>query len=123
MKIIINNKVEELTIWNIKYARGFPNDMLCLQGLFTASYKDIVKVFGKETSKGDDYKTQAEWHIVTEDGFATIYDYKRGKKYNGSKDYTPKTQVTDWHIGGATEKVVNHILKALNITTNHHANN
>jgi hypothetical protein len=114
MKIIIKNEVKELTIWNIKYARGMEVDMTCFQGEFNLPYKDIVKVFGKETTNGDGYKVQAEWHIVTEDGVATIYDYKEGKSYCG-KDGIPKSKVTRWHIGGASNKVVPHILKALNI--------
>jgi len=72
----------------------------CLQGEIDCSYADLVKVFGKETSKGDEYKTQAEWLIRFPCGtVASIYDYKQGKKYNGA-DGIPKTKVRDWHIGG-----------------------
>ena len=71
-----------------------------LQGEIDCSYTDLVKVFGKETSKGDEYKTQAEWLIRFPCGtVATIYDYKQGEKYNG-RDGIPKTKVRDWHIGG-----------------------
>lgn len=71
-----------------------------LQGKIDCSYADLVKVFGKETSKGDEYKTQAEWLIRFPCGtVASIYDYKQGKKYNGA-DGIPKTKVRDWHIGG-----------------------
>ena len=71
-----------------------------LQGEIDCSYADLVKVFGKETRKGDGYKTQAEWLIRFPCGtVASIYDYKQGKKYNGS-DGISKTKVRDWHIGG-----------------------
>ncbi len=71
-----------------------------LQGEMDCSYAALVKVFGKETSKGDGYKTQAEWLIRFPCGtVASIYDYKQGKKYNGS-DGISRTKVRDWHIGG-----------------------
>jgi hypothetical protein len=115
MKIIIDNEVQELTMWNIKYAKPFLDvGMSCLQGEMTISYKDIIRVFGKETSCGDGYKVQAEWHVITPVGFATIYDYKEGKQYCG-KDGISKTKVTNWHIGGETPAVVPYILKALNL--------
>ena len=72
-----------------------------LQGEIDCSYADLVKVFGKETSKGDEYKTQAEWLIRFPCGtVATIYDYKEGDAYNGRGNGKPKTKVRDWHVGG-----------------------
>ena len=85
----------------------------CLQGEMDCSYADLVKVFGKETSKGDEYKVQAEWLIRFPCGtVASIYDYKQGKKYNGS-DGIPKTKVRDWHIGGRSFKAAELVRAAM----------
>lgn len=114
MKIITKEgEVQALSIWN--FPDVTPPAMTSLQGDMDVSYKDIVNVFGKETLKGDDYKIQAEWHVITPDGFATIYDYKQGVKYNGRHDGIPKSKVRDWHIGGNTVEVVKWIYKALNL--------
>lgn len=114
MKIIDKNgNVENLCAWNIPKNFVGP-EMTCRQSEIDVSYKDIVKVFGKETLNGDGYKVQAEWHIFTPDGIATIYDYKEGKCYNG-KDGISKTKVRDWHIGGDNLNVVQWILKAMKL--------
>ena len=71
-----------------------------LQGYIDATYKDLKRVFGKSNPSMDDYKSDAEWDILFEDGTEVcIYNYKDGKNYLGSEG-TPKTQITDWHIGG-----------------------
>lgn len=92
----------------------FPADGTSLQGNINISYAELVKAFGREDSKGDDYKVQAEWYIQTPAGIATIYDYKEGNKYNG-KDGIAKSKVTDWHIGGHSAAVVPWIYKALKL--------
>lgn len=116
MRIIHSDgKIEVLTIWNIKNAEKFiETEMISLQGDMDIKYKEIVEVFGEETLNGDGYKVQAEWHILTPDGFASIYDYKQGKNYCGDKGIA-KSKVTDWHIGGENEKVLVWIYEALNI--------
>lgn len=83
----------------------------CLQGEIEVSYKKLVKVFGK-ASDGDGYKTDAEWIIMTPVGIATIYNYKDGKNYCGIEG-TPKTKITDWHIGGHTKTAVSFIILAI----------
>ena len=89
-------------------------DFTSLMGEVECSYKQLVEVFGKETNKGDDYKSQAEWHIITPKGIATVYDWKECKKYCG-KEGISKQEVTDWHIGGNTVEVVGYIKGALGI--------
>lgn len=86
-----------------------------LQGYITANYKDIKKVFGKPHNS-DGYKADAEWDILFEDGtYVTVYNYKDGKNYLGSQG-TPKTKITDWHIGGNSgQKGVDLVEKALNL--------
>jgi len=71
-----------------------------LQGYIDVSYKDIKKTFGKSSTNFDDYKCDAQWDIIFEDGTeVSIHNYKDGENYCG-KDGTPKTKIRDWHIGG-----------------------
>lgn len=77
----------------------------CLQGYINATYADLRKVFGKPED-GDGYKVDAEWLVQFSDGVvATIYNYKDGKNYNG-KSGTPKTKITEWHVGGRSARAV-----------------
>jgi hypothetical protein len=76
-----------------------------LQGYVNADFKVLKKLFGKPTD-GDGYKVDAEWLVTFNDGVvATIYNYKDGKNYNGSRG-TPKTQITEWHVGGRSARAV-----------------
>lgn len=84
-----------------------------LQGRIDASYSDLCRVFGKPTT-GDSYKTDANWNVLFQDGHvATIYNYKDGINYNGTEDGTPTELIRDWHIGGFTQKAVDHVQAAL----------
>jgi hypothetical protein len=83
-----------------------------LVGSIQCSFAQLKKVFG-EPSKGDGYKTDAEWEIEFKDGtIATIYNYKDGKNYCGSKGIA-KTKLTDWHIGSFDIRAVSYIKKEL----------
>lgn len=76
-----------------------------LQGYINISYQEIVDKLGKPHG-GDGYKTDAEWDIdFGKNQRATIYNYKDGKNYNGSKGI-PTSRILDWHIGGNNSKVV-----------------
>ncbi len=76
-----------------------------LQGEFTASYSDLVKVFG-EPSDGDGYKVSTSWTIQdTETGAVfEIYDYKETSLYDPSNNPSVEEfralDSYDWHIGG-----------------------
>jgi hypothetical protein len=84
-----------------------------LLGYLTATYADLVRVFGKPSKNFDDYKSDAEWQIAFDDGTrGYIYNYKNGKNYLG-KDGTPKTQITEWNVGGMDVKVIDSIKQAL----------
>lgn len=79
-----------------------------LLGYVTADYADLKKAFGKPLD-GDGYKVDAEWELEFPDGkVATIYNWKDGKAYCGSSG-TPKTKITDWHVGGNEVEVVNRV--------------
>jgi hypothetical protein len=81
----------------------------CYQATIEASYKDIVEVWG-EPSKGDGYKTEAEWIIrLPNRGMTiTIYNYKNSRSY--ADKYPEITEVRKWHIGGHKTDVVDRLL-------------
>jgi hypothetical protein len=76
-----------------------------LVGYIDISYAELKKTLG-QPSGSDGYKSDAEWELEFEDGsIATIYNWKDGKNYNGSNGI-PKTQIRDWHVGGANKDVL-----------------
>jgi hypothetical protein len=85
-----------------------------LRGCIEVTYAQIVKAFGEPMREGfDDYKSDAEWAIVFEDGTtATIYNWKDGVNYCGEQG-TPTEQITDWHIGGFNEKALERVSEVL----------
>lgn len=84
----------------------------CWQGEIDCPYSLLLAAFG-EPEKGDGYKTQVEWTVITPDGIATIYDWKQGDGYLGAGNGTPVEQVVQWSIGGQNKKVVGWIHKAI----------
>ena len=62
------------------------------------SYQKLVALFGKPDCF-DNYKTDAEWIVEFDGHLLTIYNYKDGKNYNGTKGLATE-DITDWHIGG-----------------------
>ncbi len=85
-----------------------------LTGEINAAYNKLKQVFGKPVD-GDGEKTDAEWSIQFEDNtVATIYNYKSGKAYQGAHG-TPKTKITEWHVGGKNTIVVERIKEILGI--------
>lgn len=104
-KFITGDEIESETLYS------------SFQGYVYTEYKTLCKVFGKP-SEGDGYKVDAEWLIRFENGtVATIYNYKNGKNYLGSNG-TPKTKITEWHIGGFTTDAVDLVRKTLEACTN-----
>jgi hypothetical protein len=83
-----------------------------LVGYVNTTYSKLFEKFGKPFDNG--YKTDAEWKIEFSDGkVAAIYNWKNGKKYNGSKGLD-LDDITVWHIGGFDNSVVERIQKILN---------
>lgn len=85
-----------------------------LQNEVKTTYAHLCAVFGKPTTKGDGYKVDAEWIILTPEGIVTIYNYKDGKNYLG-KDGLEVEKITEWHIGGHSNMAVDYIGKALTV--------
>lgn len=75
------------------------------------SYTDLVVAFGKP-SKGDQYKTEAEWTILFPKGQKiAIYNYKNSRCYSSTM---PEIEnVTEWHIGGNNGALVDNIARML----------
>lgn len=70
-----------------------------LMGYVTATYEELVNVFGREHfGQSGDGKVNAEWCLEFADGtIATIYDYKES---------TIPLIEYDWHIGGKSKLAV-----------------
>ena len=74
-------------------------------------YSTLVELLGEPMtgSDTDEYKVDVEWHISLfdedeeYDGFVTVYNYKTGKHYLGSKGL-PNESITGWHIGGKSSR-------------------
>lgn len=104
----------------MKFITHNQDDLLTSEGTFgqgqiTATYTQLVSTFGEPLKDGfDDYKSDAEWLVQYEDGtVATIYNWKNGINYCGSEEGTPTQDITDWHIGGKSEKAYLHTIHTL----------
>lgn len=81
-----------------------------LQGYLEAPYEKLVSLFGEPT-KGDEYKTDAEWIIRfpmpegevskhADHGLVcTIYNWKNGKNYLAHHGEEVEN-ITEWNVGG-----------------------
>ncbi|MFA5041624.1 MAG: hypothetical protein WC464_08335 [Bdellovibrionales bacterium] len=80
----------------------------CYQATIEANYNDLVEIWG-QPSKGDNYKTEAEWVIrLPDEKVATIYNYKNSRAY--ADQYPEITSVHEWNIGGHSAEVVDKLL-------------
>lgn len=95
---------------NVVPTTDLETDGTSLRGHAAVAYQTLVDLFGEpNTEPSFDGKTDAEWYLATPDGVATIYNYKDGPSYGGG----PVAKITDWHIGGYTDAVVPHVLRAI----------
>lgn len=90
----------------MKYKISFDNGGTCLQGYINTSYENIVTKIGKPHWNGDEYKVDAEWGLMFDNGVrATIYNWKNGKNYCGNEGLAVE-DITEWHIGGDSPEAV-----------------
>mgnify|MGYP003124232274 FL=1 len=90
----------------MKYKALADNDGTCLQGYINTTYDNIVSKLGKPHWNGDEYKIDAEWSLLFENGVrATLYNWKNGKNYCGNEGL-PVEKITGWHIGGDSIEAV-----------------
>lgn len=83
-----------------------------LQGYVDASYADLVRVFGAPNAPTDGYKTDAEWRLMLDGTYCTIYNYKDGHNYLGAEGL-PVEDIRDWHIGGNSKASERAVLAAI----------
>ena len=95
----------------------------CLQGYVTATYDELVEIFGEPAhcvtnvynlAIDDEYKIATEWYVIGEDwnGQATpctIYDWKEYDAGERSRNGQPY----QWHIGGKGQIAVENILRKM----------
>ncbi len=98
-------------------ARVYPDSTIRpkggLQGYVTASYATIVKLLGAPNSSFiDDFKMDVEWLVQTPDGPASIYNWKPELPPGIAVE-----KITDWHVGGESRDVVQHVVDALTTAT------
>lgn len=88
-----------------------------LKGNIECSYGKLVEAFGEPNQEvgGDGSKVDAEWLLNTSAGIATIYNYKDGINYLGEEDGEKVENITDWHIGGHKQFVVDEIVNFLGL--------
>ena len=93
-------------------------NMSHLQGYIKADYKELVQAFSSQLVRGfDDYKIDAEWHILFEDGtVATIYNWKNGRNYMGEKGMDVEDMV-EWNVGGFSTIALFRLVEVLNKQT------
>lgn len=76
-------------------------------GQVDISYGELLTILGPPSVLGSkDGKTQAEWIIYfpEQNQYGTIYDYK---------EEVQKEEVTDWHIGGTSENIVDLVINVI----------
>lgn len=86
--------------------------MSCLQGYVTATYDQLVEVFGipDYMDPSGDGKIDTEWEVFnTPAGTVRIYDWKEYDGGRRSRDGNPY----EWHIGGTTRKAVHFVIEKL----------
>lgn len=70
------------------------------RGYIDTSYSNIKAKLGEPELLDEGFKSDAEWDLKFKDGTViSIYNYKDGKNYLGSKGKS-KSDITDWHVGG-----------------------
>ena len=85
-----------------------------LMGYVSASYDELVRLFGEPNSSGDEYKVDVEWMMLINGEPVTIYNYKDGPNYLGKTARHPKYWGSyDWHIGGKKKHVVDMVEELL----------
>ena len=84
-----------------------------LQGHVDTSYQTLLDKLPPPIDNYDDYKSDVEWALKFSDGtIATVYNWKNGKNYLG-EDGLELEEITEWNIGGHTEKAVEYINQLL----------
>ena len=93
----------------MKNSKDFPFSGTSLMGYVTASYDELVGVFGKPEFEDDvptTYeKTSTEWRGQINGHRFTIYDYKWRRRNDSSLE--------QWHVGGDDPRIIARINQRL----------
>lgn len=87
-----------------------------LQGVITASFDFLCKVFGPPTETSEHSyldgggKVNCEWDLYIDGEIVTIYAWKQGVKY---------TKVTEWHVGGQNKMAEKLVREAILLYKEH----
>ena len=93
----------------------WPTNGSSLKGEIEITYKELIEKLGEPSKEwGDSYKSDCEWVLSTPEGIATIYNWKDGRNYLGNNGLNVE-DITNWHIGGHNEKVVEVIKKLFSL--------
>jgi hypothetical protein len=93
----------------INYKRSNNTGGTCLQGHIETTYENLINKLPQPLEIFDDYKCDVEWGIEFSDGTkATLYNYKNGRNYLGSKG-KDVWNITQWNIGGNSKKAVEYL--------------
>lgn len=102
IRISIKHLIQQQMETKIKFQTNVFASGTYLVGYIDLTYDDIVSVLGED--EGSDDKSLAQWSIKFDDGqIATIYDWKN---YGWKKE-----DVTHWHIGGKSDRVLELVQK------------
>lgn len=102
------------TTYQTHHDRAIETDGTSYQGDLMVPYHTLVAAFGAPLP-GDDYKVDAEWHFLFEDGaVATLYNWKNGPAYLG--DDARLDWVDEWNVGGHAPEVVERLARLLNLS-------
>lgn len=69
-------------------------------GTIEATYTELVELFGQPTSKGDGYKSEAQWDVKLVAGHkpVQIYNYKTSRSYDSANPSI--YEVKEWSVQG-----------------------
>lgn len=92
------------------------------RGHISATYAELVKLFGPQSNNGDGYQTSTEWNLVYDGKPFTVYDWYATLLYDdklpsvaafraSSKPYT-------WHVGGPSEASTKEFLGVVRVALN-----
>jgi hypothetical protein len=77
----------------------------------TATYQELVKVFGTGTKNFDSSKQFAQWNVETTEGEVEIYDYGY-VDHSGTDEDVELQDITLWHVQG-DKKAIQEMLQTL----------
>ena len=83
------------------------------RGNVTATYEQLIELFGKPMDKTAGYKIDAEWVLEYENGaIVTVYNWKNGKNYLGPEGLEVE-DIDRWSVGGNTADAPDYVKRTI----------